>query len=133
MRREIKVTGLVAAGGKTKSGQAIFVKARAILALTIISTLTPYAFVCDYRCAPCYFVLVGSETNYNQCYPYMVSKFGKIKDCGAGPVVKVYLRGRFVGECREGSPESSKWLKAAQYYVVKPGGRGEDSPPEGPP
>ena len=89
MRREIKVTGLVAAGGKTKSGKAIFVKARAILALTIISTLTPYAFVCDCRCAPCYFVLVGSKVNYNQCYPYVVNKFGKIKDCGAGPVVNV--------------------------------------------
>ena len=50
VRKGLKVTGLVAAGGKTQDGKAIHVTAKATLALTIISTLLPYAFVCSSRC-----------------------------------------------------------------------------------
>ena len=99
--------------------------------MAIISTyvLLMNEHVC--HCAPCYFV--GSEITYHQYYPYEVSMFGKIRLCGVGTVVKIYLRGRLVGDYREASPESNKWLKAAQYYVIETGWRGEDSPPEGPP
>ena len=90
--------------------------------MAIISTyvLLMNEYVC--RCAPCYFVFVGSDITYNQCYPYEVSKFGKIKVCGPDTVVKIYLRGRCEGDCMEVSPESNKWLKAAQYYVIEPVG-----------
>ena len=61
MRRELKVTGLVAVDGKTQDGKAIYVKAKAILALTIISTLMPYAFACNCRCAPCYAFILRAK------------------------------------------------------------------------
>ena len=41
VRKELKVTGIVAAGRKTQDGKAICVKAKATLALTIVSTLLP--------------------------------------------------------------------------------------------
>ena len=31
------------------------------------------------------------------------------------------MLGGLEGDSREVSPESSKWLKAAQHYVIKPG------------
>ena len=92
---------------------------------------------------PSQYQFVGSEITFNQCYPYEVNKFGKIKVCGAGTVVKIYLRGRceayshYVeevghctgavavdpvsgeGDCMEVSPDSNKWLKAAQSYVIE--------------
>ena len=61
VRKELKVTGIVAAGGKTKNGKAISVKAKANLALTVISTLMPYAFVCNCRCAPCYTFILRAK------------------------------------------------------------------------
>ena len=108
---------------------------------------------------PSQYSFVGSEITYNQCYPYEVSKFGKIKVCGAGTVVKIYLRGRceayshYVeevghctgavavdpvsgeGDCMEVSPDSNKWLKAAQSYVIEQCGAatGQANDYEGPP
>ena len=87
------------------------------LAMAIISALKIPKFECICHCAPCYFALVGSETTYNQCYPYMVNKFGKIKIAEPAPVVRSYMPGRLVGDFPEVSPVVSKWLKAAQYYV----------------
>ena len=34
---------------------------------------------CIRHCAPCYFVLVDSKVDDNQCYPYEVNKFEKTK------------------------------------------------------
>ena len=70
MRRELKVAGIVAAGGKAQNGKAIYVKARAILALTTISTLMPNAFVCDCHCAPRYVFLVRAKG----CENYAIEK-----------------------------------------------------------
>ena len=61
VHKELEVTGLVAAGGKTQDGKAIYVKAKAILALTVISTLMPDAFVCNCRCAPCYAFILRAK------------------------------------------------------------------------
>ena len=44
------MTGIVAAGRKTQDGKAIYLKAKATLALTSISTLLPAMFVCSSRC-----------------------------------------------------------------------------------
>jgi len=108
---------------------------------------------------PSQYQFVGSEITFNQCYPYEVNKFGKIKVCGAGTVVKIYLRGRceayshYVeevghctgavavdpvsgeGDCMEVSPDSNKWLKAAQSYVIEQCGAatGQANDYEGPP
>ena len=41
VRKELKVTGIVEAGGKNQDGKAICVKAKATLVLTIVSTLLP--------------------------------------------------------------------------------------------
>ena len=41
VRKELKVTGIVAAGGKTQDGKAIYVKAKATLTLTFVSTPGP--------------------------------------------------------------------------------------------
>ena len=59
--KEFKVTGYAAVGGKTQKGKAIYVKAKAILALTVISTLMPDAFVCNCRCAPCYAFILRAK------------------------------------------------------------------------
>ena len=108
---------------------------------------------------PDQYSFVGSEITFNQCYPYEKDKFGKIKVCGAGTVVKIYLRGRceayshYVeevghctgavavdpvsgeGDCMEVSPDSNKWLKAAQSYVIEQCGAatGQANDYEGPP
>ena len=50
VRKELKVTSIVAAGGKTQDGKAIYLKAKATLALTFVSTLPPDMFVCSSRC-----------------------------------------------------------------------------------
>ena len=41
VRKELKLTGIVAAGRKTQDGKAICVKAKATLDLAIVSTLLP--------------------------------------------------------------------------------------------
>ena len=41
---------------------------------------------------PSQYQFVGSEITFNQCYPYDVKKFSKIKVCGAA--VKLYLPNR---------------------------------------
>merc|ERR550537_1806997 len=108
---------------------------------------------------PSQFSFVGSDIVYNQCYPYEPEKFGKVKVCGAGTVVKIFLRGRceqyshYVeevghctgavavdpvsgeGDCMEASPDSNKWLHAAQSYVIEQCGAatGQANEYEGPP
>merc|ERR1719159_2363045 len=107
---------------------------------------------------PSQFSFVGSDIVYNQCYPYDVAKYGKIKVCGSGTVVKIYLRGRCEayshyleevghctaavvvdplsgeGDCMEVSPESNRWLQAAQSYVIEQCGaaQGQANEYEGP-
>ena len=60
-RKEFVVTGSVAVGKKTLVGKAIYVKAKACLALAIISPFKPYAFVCICHCAPCCVAILRAE------------------------------------------------------------------------
>merc|ERR1719231_361983 len=107
---------------------------------------------------PSQFSFVGSEIVFNQCYPYEPKKFGTIKVCGSGTVVKVFLRGRceayshYVqeighctgavvtdplsgeGDCQTASPATNRWLDAAQSYVIEQCGaaQGQANEYEGP-
>ena len=87
------------------------------LAMAIISALKLPKVECICHCALYCFALVGSGATYNQCYPYMVNKFGKIKIAEPAREARSYMPGRLVGDFPEVSPVVSKWLKAAQYYV----------------
>ena len=120
MRREFKVTGLVAAGGQTKNGVAIFdPRADHHLdphALRVRVQLPLRALLLRAR---------GQQDQFQAVLPVRGEQVREDQECGAGPVVKDYLLGRLMGDCREFSPESSKWLKAAQYYVAKPEGEKE--------
>merc|ERR1719158_1632498 len=109
---------------------------------------------------PTQYQFVGSEITFNQCYPYDVKKFSKIKVCGSGTVVKIYLRNRCEGyyhyvsevghctgaivtdptagndeaSCQEVDLESNHWLQAAQSWIIEPCGAatGQANDYEGP-
>merc|ERR1719324_573956 len=110
---------------------------------------------------PTQYQFVGSEITFNECYPYDVKKFSKIKVCGAGTVVKIYLRNRCEGyshyveevdhctgaivtdptaaddesNCMEVDPQTNHWLLAAQSWQIEQCGAatGQANDYEGPP
>merc|ERR1719272_1284692 len=88
------------------------------------------------------FTFGADDIPFNQCQPYEPKKYGAIKVCGANTKVQIFLRGRCEGyyayveevgackgattdDCREASPDSNHWLKAAQSYVIVPCGAGQ--------
>ena len=60
-REVFEVAVFVAVYRKSLEGKAIYVKAKASLALANISPLKPYAFVCVCHCAPCCVVILRAE------------------------------------------------------------------------
>ena len=102
------------------------------LAMAIISALKLPKVECICHCALYCFALVGSGATYNQCYPYMVNKFGKIKIAEPAPRGQELRawppRGRLPG----GQPGSQQVAEGGP--VLRQSGEGEeDSPPEGHP
>ena len=95
---ELKVTGIVAAGGKTQDGKAIYLKAKATLALTFVSTLLPDMFVCSCRCTNILRARSAPERDFaTEMRHHLEMNYNKIASlcsrvCGKGDTAKEWLK-----------------------------------------